>query len=141
MSHEYETTRSEQKTEVFKQFLLGLKSLGTCKREQCACIVCDSQLTRVFSIGYNGPPADIDNDACTEEPKQCGCVHAEANALIKLGHIREAYMYCTTAPCIHCAGLIINSKKIKFVYWIHTYTDGRGLMALQKAGILHDQLR
>ena len=87
-----ETMRWERKAKVFEAFLQSLKGLSTCKRKKCACIICDRDFMRVYSIGYNGPPSGIDNDSCTDEPKQCGCVHAEANALIKLGEVQEAYI-------------------------------------------------
>ncbi len=124
------------KMKVFADFAENLAALSNCKRATAGCIIFPRDITAVYSIGYNGPPAGLPNDGCTGVRMQCGCVHAEANALIKLGHVTDALLLTTRAPCIHCAGLIINSRKISEVYWAQPYTNDRGLDALRSAGIL-----
>ena len=65
-------------------------------------------------------------------------IHAEANAIIKLARDGEsgngADLFCTHAPCIHCAKLIYGAG-IKKVYYRDTYRDSLGLEFLEKCNI------
>lgn len=77
-------------------------------------------------------------EACRKNvpvPGDCGCIHAEANALIK-APFRQGplVMYTTLSPCRDCAKLIINSA-VKTVFYLNAYRDTAGLSLLEKAGI------
>lgn len=65
-------------------------------------------------------------------------LHAEMNAISKVSGSTEssenATMFCTTAPCIHCAKAIFQSG-IKNVYYRDTYRDSKGLDFLEKSGV------
>jgi dCMP deaminase len=65
-------------------------------------------------------------------------IHAEANAIIKLARDGESgngsSLFCTHAPCIHCAKLI-HGAGIDKVYYRHSYRDDDGLSFLQKCKI------
>ena len=65
-------------------------------------------------------------------------IHAEANAIIKLARDGEsgngADLFCTHAPCVHCAKLIYGAG-IKKVYYRDTYRDSIGLEFLEKCNI------
>ncbi len=65
-------------------------------------------------------------------------LHAESNAIAKVSGSTEssedATMFCTTAPCIHCAKMIFQSG-IKNVYYRDTYRDSNGLDFLEKSGV------
>jgi len=65
-------------------------------------------------------------------------IHAEANAIIKLARDGESgngsSLFCTHAPCIHCAKLI-HGAGIDKVYYRHSYRDEDGLSFLQKCKI------
>ena len=124
------------KMKKFMDFAKSLAELSHCKRATAGCVICPMDFSQVYAIGYNGPPSGLPNDGCTNKPKECGCIHAEANALIKLGDIHDALLLTTRAPCFHCAGLIINSKKISQVHYIQPYTDSRGIQDLKAVGIL-----
>lgn len=126
---------SAAKLRKFFEFTSSLAELSHCKRAKVGCVICDREFTRVLSIGYNGPPAGISNASCTGVEGNCGCVHAEANALIKLGTADSAIMLCTSVPCYHCAGLIVNSKKIDLLYHKTFYRDDRGMKILRASGI------
>lgn len=66
----------------------------------------------VYAVGYNGPAADEPESHCLAVVGDCGCIHAEVNALVKLSdHVRGAYLYTTCCPCKTCAGLIVNVAK------------------------------
>lgn len=65
-------------------------------------------------------------------------LHAESNAIAKVSGSTEssedATMFCTTAPCIHCAKMIFQSG-IKSVYYRDTYRDSAGIEFLEKSGV------
>ena len=105
-------------------FCKSLSKLSTCRRLQVAAIIVDHRFTRVLSIGYNGWPVGAPNDACLGVAGSCGCVHAEANALIKLQYrTPHMFMITTHSPCLHCAGLILNAG-IDEVFSVHPYRAG-----------------
>ncbi len=99
---------------------------------------------RIISIGYNGMPSGWTNE-CEEEighvldesgnivetrtKTKDEVMHAEANAIIKLARDGESgngsSLFCTHAPCIHCAKLI-HGAGISKVYYRDTYRDSIG---------------
>lgn len=106
------------------------------------------QDNRIVSIGYNGTPAgwtnvceeniyDDNGDVLRNQTKD-EVIHAEANAISKLARDGErgngADLFCTHAPCIHCAKLIYGAG-IKKVYYRNTYRDELGLDFLKKCDI------
>ena len=102
---------------------------------------------RIISIGYNGMPSGWTND-CENVVQHSDdtvslvtkdeVIHAEANAIIKLARDGESgngsSLFCTHAPCIHCAKLI-HGAGIEKVYYRHSYRDDDGLSFLQKCKI------
>lgn len=65
-------------------------------------------------------------------------LHAEANAITKVAkstHSSDgATMYCTDAPCIHCAKMMVQAGIVRLVY-DRDYHDTSGLDLLKEAGI------
>jgi dCMP deaminase len=65
-------------------------------------------------------------------------IHAEANAIIKLARDGESgngsSLFCTHAPCIHCAKLI-HGAGINTVYYRNSYRDEFGIDFLNKCNI------
>jgi len=103
---------------------------------------------RIISIGYNGMPSGWDNSCEYPKPKYSltgrlqtrhEVLHAETNAIAKVAQSSEScynsVLYTTTAPCLDCAKLIMQSG-IKNVFY-HTphlrSTDGIDFLA--KCGI------
>lgn len=120
--------------------------LSSAKRLQVGAVVV--QDNRIISIGYNGMPAGWTNE-CEEiiEVHEDGgvvtktkdeVIHAEANAISKLARDGErgngASLFCTHAPCIHCAKLIYGAGITK-VYYRDTYRDTLGVDFLEKCNI------
>jgi len=101
---------------------------------------------RILSIGYNGTPSGWNNEC--EHTIDTGTnvyyetkpevIHAEANALMKLTVSTEssmgATMFCTHAPCLHCAKLIYQAG-IENLFYINDYRSEEGLDFLKKAGV------
>jgi deoxycytidylate deaminase len=129
--------RTASKLLVFANFAVGLASLSTCKRTKVGSIVVPQDLSEVLAIGYNGPPAGLPNNQCRDRVGDCGCVHSEANAMVKLRtRARDLVFIATVSPCEACAGLIINSKAIAAVVYLEEYRNRAGLDLLEETGIL-----
>jgi deoxycytidylate deaminase len=128
--------RLEQKLSIFYDWAADLAQLSTCHRAKVGCIITPFDLSCISAIGYNGLPKGEDNSSCTKEKGACSCIHAEANALIKLRDRRNSILFTTTSPCQHCAGLIVNSGVIRVVVYAKCYRDLAGIDRLEKAGIV-----
>jgi len=111
---------------------------------------------RIISIGYNGTPAGWDNccekvvDVSPNDPRydynhftkelktKDEVIHAEANAILKLARDGEsgngASLFCTHAPCLHCAKLIYGAG-ISSVYYRNAYRNNDGIDFLNKCNI------
>jgi len=120
--------------------------LSSAKRLQVGAVVVKDN--RIISIGDNGMPSGWTND-CEEivEVHEDGgvvtktkdeVIHAEANAILKLARDGESgngsSLFCTHAPCIHCAKLV-HGAGINKVYYRHSYRDTIGLDFLEKCNI------
>ena len=107
--------------------------LSTAERLKVGCIIVKDD--RIISIGYNGMPSGGSN-VCEENGKsKPEVLHAEANAITKLAKSTESgqdsYMFCTYAPCVDCAKLIIQSG-IKEFHFEHRYKSNAGLDLIEK---------
>jgi dCMP deaminase len=119
--------------------------LSSAKRLHVGAVVVKDN--RIISIGYNGMPSGWTNECeevvhrIAEEPilrTKDEVIHAEANAISKLAKSGDsgdkADLFCTHAPCVHCAKMIYGAG-IKKVYYRNSYRDEAGLDFLQKCGI------
>jgi len=134
-SRSVKMSRYLDKIQTFIEMGKLLSRLSTCKRDKVSAIVFPCDCTAIYSIGYNGPAQGLLNDSCTDEEGQCGCVHAEANAIIKLGNqTKPCVLYSTRMPCRTCAGLILNCSQIKAVIYAANYRNLFGYNLIKKAG-------
>ena len=107
--------------------------LSTAERLKVGCIIVKDD--RIISIGYNGMPSGGSN-VCEKDGKtKPEVLHAEANAITKLAKSTESgqdsYMFCTAAPCVDCAKLIVQSG-IKEFHFEHRYKNNAGLDLIEK---------
>lgn len=88
-----------------------LRERSTCNRLHVGAIVTDPGMTTILGIGYNGTARGLPNGCDRETVGDCGCVHAEANALLKCTYAQllGSRLFTTTTPCSDCAKLIINA--------------------------------
>jgi dCMP deaminase len=119
--------------------------LSSAKRLQVGAVVVKDN--RIISIGYNGMPSGWTNecedivqhsDDTVKLVTKDEVIHAEANAIIKLARDGErgngSSLFCTHAPCIHCAKLI-HGAGIDKVYYRDSYRDELGIDFLKKCKI------
>jgi dCMP deaminase len=119
--------------------------LSSAKRLQVGAVVVKDN--RIISIGYNGMPAGWTNE-CENVVQHSDdtmslvtkdeVIHAEANAILKLARDGESgngsSLFCTHAPCIHCAKLI-HGAGINTVYYGQSYRDENGINFLETCEI------
>lgn len=126
------------KLRTFMDITWQLSNLSTCGRKACGAIITSRDLASILAIGYNGQPSGVPHSRCDVQNKtNCGCTHAEANALIKLqpdlsanGGGRNLFMFITRAPCRPCASLIVNNRKIDWVFYSCDSCKGQKGLAL-----------
>ena len=108
-----------------------------CKRRQVGALLVKNRM--IISDGFNGTPSGFENQ-CEDENDTTKpyVLHAEANAITKVaksGNSSEgATLYITTAPCIECAKLIIQSGIVRVVY-AEEYRKSEGLELLKRANV------
>lgn len=100
---------------------------ATCARRRVGCVLVNS-LGHILTTGYNGPPRGFQHcDA--ESPcggaglpsgtglELCEAVHAEQNALLQCKDVALIdTCYVTTAPCVTCVKLLLNTSCRRIVF-------------------------
>lgn len=121
-----------------------LAKRSTCARNQVGTVIATDDLTQVLGIGYNGNARGLPNACDGTEPGRCGCIHSEANALIKAGaQTAGKVMFVTVSPCVMCAKMVVNSNVAR-VYYRLAYRDPAGVDVLRLGGVeveLYDRWR
>ena len=108
-----------------------------CTRRKVGALIVKDKM--IISDGYNGTPSGFEN-ICEDENNVTKpyVLHAEANAITKVAassnSSKDATIYVTSAPCIECAKLIIQSG-IKRVVYSEKYRVEDGCNLLRRAGI------
>ncbi|MCC8152874.1 MAG: dCMP deaminase family protein [Tannerellaceae bacterium] len=108
-----------------------------CKRRQVGALIVKDKM--IISDGFNGTPSGFEN-VCEDENNVTKpyVLHAEANAITKVAassnSSKGATIYVTSAPCIECAKLIIQSG-IERVVYSEKYRTNDGCALLERAGI------
>jgi len=125
--------------EVYMRMAEELAKRSTCARNQVGSVITSSDLTQVLGIGYNGNARGLPNACDGTEPGRCGCIHSEANALIKAGaQTPGKVMFVTVSPCVMCAKMVINSN-VGRVYYRDAYRDPAGVEVLRRGGVQAQQ--
>lgn len=108
-----------------------------CVRRQVGALLVKDMM--IISDGFNGTPSGFEN-VCEDEAglTKPYVLHAEANAITKVAKSSNsslgATLYVTSAPCIECSKLIIQSG-IKRVVFSDDYHSSQGLELLERVGI------
>lgn len=123
------------KEEMFMRMAEVAASRSTCQRRKVGVVITDWEGMSVLSIGYNGNAKGLPNKCDSDVPGDCGCIHAEINALIKAPfHQGDLIIYSTVAPCEDCAKLILNSR-VKAVYYREEYRNNDGLILFNRTNL------
>lgn len=137
------TNKTDKQHELDKRYL-RMASIWAensyCKRRRVGALIVKDQM--IISDGYNGTPSGFEN-VCEDEQNVTlpYVLHAEANAITKVAassnSSKGATIYVTSAPCIECSKLIIQSGIVRVVY-SEKYRTEEGCDLLKKANIQVD---
>lgn len=107
-----------------------LSSRSTCRRRSVGCVLVNHR-NHIIGTGYNGVARGQAH--CIDTPcpgasmpsgtglDACEALHAEWNALQQCKDVWDIHtIYCTTAPCITCVKMFLNTSAQRIVY-VHDY--------------------
>lgn len=128
--------------EIYMNLAEALSKRSTCKRMSVGCVITSPDFSQVYGIGYNGNAKGLNNGCDRDEPGNCGCLHAEENALLKVGvpSYVEKVAFVTHQPCEYCAKRFINKQGFIKIYYRLPYRKVEGLELLKRAGIEVEQI-
>lgn len=134
--------------EYFMEIAHLVAKRSTCLRRQVGAVLVKDK--HLLATGYNGAPSGISHCldiGCLREELRipsgerhelCRGLHAEQNAIIQAAkhgiNIDGSTLYCTTAPCVICAKMLINAGIQRIVYR-HGYPDDLSLRLLRETGL------
>ncbi|MFA5701004.1 MAG: cytidine/deoxycytidylate deaminase family protein [Desulfuromonas sp.] len=134
--------------EYFMDIARLVASRSTCLRRHVGAVLVKDK--NILATGYNGTPRGIahcDTRGCLREKHQvpsgqrhelCLGLHAEQNAIIQAAkhgtNISGATLYCTHAPCVICAKMLINSG-IEAIVYLDGYPDELASNLLEESGL------
>ena len=129
--------KQKQRDHLYMKMARTWAENSYCRRRQVGALLVKDNM--IISDGYNGTPSGFENTCEDEHNVSLPYVlHAEANAITKVARSHNssdgATLYVTTAPCMECSKLIIQSGINRVVYG-DTYRIMDGIDLLQRAGI------
>jgi dCMP deaminase len=127
---------------IYMELAASLAGRSTCRRKRVGCVVSSPDFRKVLAVGYNGSAAGLENDCDRfgeEAVGNCGCLHAEENAVINCDVPRETrkVVFVTMLPCAMCAKRLINLGGVLRVLYLEDYRLRDSLDLLSRAGIEH----
>ena len=131
--------------QIYMQLALGMSERSTCARLRVGCVITSTDHRKVYAVGYNGNVSKGRNDCDRHGPEaigNCGCIHAEANAVINCDTARHhpKIVYVTTMPCAMCAKYLVNLGGVEHVFFKNLYRSVESFDVLRQADIALGQL-
>lgn len=132
--------------EIYMRLAHSMSERSTCERgTSVGCVITSPDFRYVFAIGYNGSAAGGPNGCDRhgdEAVGNCGCIHAEQNAVINCRAERHQrkIVFCTHLPCVTCAKFLINLGGVERLYYARDYRIRDGVEWLRRGGVLVQQL-
>jgi dCMP deaminase len=136
--------------EVNMRYAFEIARRSTCVRKSAVdgtsmkvgCVIVSRDFRRVLASGYNGNASGLSN-ACDDPTTAgaCGCIHAEANAVISCVESRatEKTVFSTHQPCPTCSKYLIQLGGVSRVYYARPYRLTAGLDLMRFVGIQVEQ--
>jgi dCMP deaminase len=125
-------TQRISKPNYFMAMAQVVQMRSTCIRRNVGCVLVDNY-DNVMSTGYNGVARGMAH--CIDKPcpgarsksgqglDLCEAIHAEQNALLQCKDVTKIKdCFTTTAPCIHCIKLLMNTC-CSNIYYLNPYGD------------------
>lgn len=112
---------------IYMDMATSLAKRSTCSRRQVGCVIVSSDFKHVYGVGYNGNAIGMPN-GCDRpnESGNCGCIHAEENAIINCNAPRlvppvPKIVFVTVYPCLGCAKKLANLGGIQKLHFSAQY--------------------
>jgi dCMP deaminase len=124
----------------FESIYMGLAESmaerSTCGRLKVGAVITSPDYRKVLAVGYNGNAAGLPNCCDSDEPGNCGDLHAELNAVINCDAPRAQakVVFVTHAPCVMCSKALINLGNVRRVFYRNEYRAS-GVDLLRQVGI------
>jgi dCMP deaminase len=142
-------TSRVSKSEYFLALAVLASLRSTCVRRKVGCILVDKK-GRVLATGYNGVASGETH--CNDKPCEgavhksgeglddCKAIHAEQNAILQCKDTQEIRTaYVTTAPCVSCTKLLLNTS-CKTIVFLESYPNS-GRKIWNRSWIKHGSIR
>jgi len=123
---------------IYLRMAFDFAGRSHCSRKQVGCVITSVDHAHVYGAGYNGREAGGPNEcARPEESGNCGCLHAEDNAILKVSETKDIpkIAYITDQPCEYCARRIVNKGGFTRVVYKRHYRLDSGVNILRNRGI------
>lgn len=115
----------------------GLASYAV--RLQVGGLLVDPETDQPVCIGWNGTPPGEENICENETPQglvsRDNVVHAETNMLMRMPKRGEFDMFISDSPCVNCAQQIVNSRRVRAVFFHRRYRLDEGILYLANNGV------
>ncbi len=130
--------------DIYMKLAVSMAERSTCLRTNSAgnlmkvgCAITTPDFRKVIAVGYNGNASGLPNKCDSAEVGACGCIHAEANAVINCDVPRATpkIVFATHLPCVACAKMIINLGGVERVYYLNDYRIRASLTLFDEVGI------
>jgi dCMP deaminase len=126
--------------DIYLRLAVMMSERSTCERMKVGCVITSIDSRYVYGLGYNGSAAG-DQNGCDrhgdEAVGNCGCIHAEANAVVnnRAARSEPKVVFCTHLPCVSCAKLLINMGGVVSIVYKHDYRIKDSLSWFYRASI------
>lgn len=103
--------------DIYLSLARSLASRSTCVVGQVGTVITSVDFRQVLAVGYTGNATGLPN-RCDQEGPDCGCLHAEENAIIHCEAPRTdpKIVFSTKFPCRACAKRLINLGGVQDLY-------------------------
>ena len=126
--------------DIYLRLAIMMSERSTCERMKVGAVITSLDSRYVYGLGYNGSAAG-DKNGCdrhgAEAVGNCGCLHAEINAVINCtaGREKPKVLFCSHLPCVACAKAIINLGGVVRVVYRNDYRIKDSLEWFERASI------
>lgn len=127
--------------EIYMTLARSLAARSTCSNERVGTVITSIDFRKVLAVGYSGNATGLPNQ-CDRPGPDCGCLHAEENAVIHCDAPRAEpkIVFVTRLSCRACAKRIIQLGGVQDVYFGNAEGNRDAAALLATAGIRAHEL-
>jgi len=133
-----------QTDETYMAFAIRMSQNSKAERAKVGAVLVTTD--EVILAGYNGTPRGADNVAEMYSDGELitkpDVLHAELNCIMKAARqgvsCKDATVYVTLSPCVHCAAMLVQIG-IKRLVYMRKYRDTSGIDYLKNHNIIVEE--